>query len=60
MRGFHAFDFNGRPARPTPSRDRAVCRELNPDAGADLDSIASYDVCAIALDTAATWSAPAS
>lgn len=26
---------------PKPSRDRDVWRELNPDAGADLDSIAS-------------------
>jgi hypothetical protein len=31
----------GPPTTPAPLRDRAVCRELNPDASADLDSIAS-------------------
>jgi 3-hydroxy-9,10-secoandrosta-1,3,5(10)-triene-9,17-dione monooxygenase reductase component len=55
MRGFDAID----PPHPA-GRDRDGRRELKTDAGADLETIASYDVHAIALDTAATWSAPAS
>ena len=56
MRGFRAIEREGE------AGEGIVTSVANsgPTRAAGLETIASYDVHAIALDTAATWPAPAS